>query len=149
MSSSPARLRADFRLFTEVAIIDQLLTTRLERSLPPGLSRAQFGVLNHFARRSGAESPAQLASAFQVTKGAMTNSLQRLEAKGYVRVEGDETDGRRKRVSLTPEGRAAHEDAVVRLKPMLDSIRRDIPGADFEAALPFLERLRAWLDANR
>ena len=79
-----AKDRPDVQVFTEIGIIDQLTTARLERSLPDGMSVAQFKVLTHFCRRGGAETPAQLARAFQVTKGAMTNTLQRLEAQGFV-----------------------------------------------------------------
>ena len=75
MSPAP-KDRPDVQVFTEIGIIDQLVTNRLERVLPAGLSYAQFGVLVHFARRGGQESPAQQAKAFQVTKGAMTYTLQ-------------------------------------------------------------------------
>jgi DNA-binding MarR family transcriptional regulator len=149
MSDKRIRDRPDVQVFTEIAIIDQLAGNRLERLLPPGLSLAQYGVLSHFARRGGEESPAQLAAAFQVTKGAMTNTLQRLEAQGFVRVVGDERDGRRKRVSITPEGLVAQDDALARLRPLLTQLRAAIPASEFEAALPFLSRLRSWLDQNR
>ncbi|MCE3289998.1 MAG: MarR family transcriptional regulator, partial [Caulobacter sp.] len=82
--------RPDVSVLTEIGIISQLSNAALERSLPEGMSAAQFGVLTHFMRRGGEKSPAQLAKAFQVTKGAMTNTLQRLEAQGFVRVVGDE-----------------------------------------------------------
>ena len=94
--AAEAKDRPDVRVMTEIGIIAQLSQARLERNLPDGLSAAQFGVLIHFSRRGGRESPARLASAFQVTKGAMTNTLQRLEARGFVAIVGDPDDGRRK-----------------------------------------------------
>lgn len=141
--------RADVQVFTEIGIIDQLVTARLERSLPNGMSAAQFGVLTHFVRRGGTETPAQLARAFQVTKGAMTNTLQRLEAQGFVRVIPDEADGRRKLVSLTPKGAAAYEQAIVALRPYYAGLREAFTPEEFEGALPFLKALRVWLDENR
>ena len=36
-----AKDRPDVQVFTEIAIIDQLVTARLERSLPEGMSAAQ------------------------------------------------------------------------------------------------------------
>ena len=39
-------------------------------------------VLNHFARLGGEKTPAQLARVFHVTKGAMTNTVGRLDAAG-------------------------------------------------------------------
>lgn len=148
MAPSP-RDRPDVSVLTEIAIIDQLWRNKLDRRLPPGLSGAQFGVLSHFTRRGGQESPAQLASAFQVTKGAMTNTLQRLEAQGYVVIVGDAADGRRKLVSLTPAGAAAYEVGVAAMRPDLEAMRAAFTDQEFREALPFLTALRAWFDENR
>lgn len=148
MAPSPKE-RPDVRVMTEIAIIEQLSRNKLERRLPDGVSGAMFGVLTHFMRRGGQESPAQLASAFQVTKGAMTNTLQRLEARGLVAIIGDATDGRRKLVSLTDAGAALYTDAVARLRPDLEAMREAFTDDEFVAALPFLTALRTWFDENR
>ncbi|HYE44745.1 MAG TPA: MarR family transcriptional regulator [Caulobacter sp.] len=144
-----ARSRPDIEVLTEIGIIAQLSNAALERSLPAGMSAAQFGVLSHFTRRGGAESPARLAAAFQVTKGAMTNTLQRLEAQGFVAIEGDEADGRKKRVSLTLAGAQAYEAGLQALRPRMEGLREAFTDAEFAAALPFLKALRAWMDENR
>jgi DNA-binding MarR family transcriptional regulator len=144
-----AKDRLDVQLLTEIGIINQLSMTLLERTIPAGMSAAQFGVLSHFVRRGGEESPAQLASAFQVTKGAMTNTLQRLEAQGFVRIVGDASDGRKKRVSLTPEGARAFDTAVLAMRPHMEALRSAFTDSEFAAALPFLKALRVWLDENR
>lgn len=149
MTTSRARERPDVQVLTEIGIIAQLSGAALERSLPDGLSRAQFGVLSHFMRRGGEESPARLAAAFQVTKGAMTNTLQRLEAQGYVAIAGDSGDGRRKRVSLTPAGVKAYEAGIAAVRPHMDGLRDAFTEAEFKAAIPFLTALRIWLDDNR
>lgn len=146
---SEAKDRPDVQVFTEIGIIDQLVTARLERSLPDGMSAAQFGVLTHFTRRGGAQTPVQLARAFQVTKGAMTNTLQRLEAQGFVDIVPDETDGRRKLVTMTAKGADAHERALTALRPYYANLREAFTPEEFEQALPFLRALRIWLDENR
>lgn len=138
-----------FRLFTEIGIIAQLSQTRLARVLPPGMSVAQFGVLNHFARLGGQWSPGRLARAFQVTKGAMTNTLQRLEAQGFVRVVADPTDARGKLVELTEAGRRAREKAVMATGAAVGDLIPLVAASDVHAALPFLERLRKTLDEAR
>lgn len=148
MASEP-KDRPDVRVMTEIGIIAQLSQARLDRNLPDGLSAAQFGVLTHFMRRGGQESPARLAKAFQVTKGAMTNTLQRLEAQGFVTIVGDETDGRRKLVSLTETGARAFNAGLGLMRPHLDAMRGAFTEDEFKAALPFLQALRAWLDENR
>lgn len=146
---SSAKERPDVRVMTEIAIIEQLSRNKLERHLPPGISGAMFGVLTHFMRQGGQQSPARLAGAFQVTKGAMTNTLQRLEAKGLVTVVGDETDGRRKLVSLTAAGVEAYTASVNAMRPDLEAMREAFTDAEFVAALPFLTALRTWFDETR
>ena len=149
MNDPKARDRPDIQVLTEIGIIDQLAMARLERALPSNLSAAGFGLLTHFARRGGEQTPAELASAFQVTKGAMTNTIQRLEAEGYIAVRRDSVDGRKKQVSMTARGLQAQEQALDHLRPQTNALREAIPIAEFEAALPFLRRLRTWLDSNR
>jgi DNA-binding MarR family transcriptional regulator len=141
--------RADVQLFAEIGAIGQLARNRIERALPAGMSYAQFMTLVHLARDGAAAGPAALARSFQLTKGAMTNTLQRLEARGFVRVEGHVGDGRRKRVTITETGLAAHRAALAATRPTTDALRKRFSNGDFAAALPFLSDLRAWLDENR
>jgi DNA-binding MarR family transcriptional regulator len=139
-----------FDFFNEIGIIDQLAGTLLERALPPGMTRAQFAVLNHFVRLGhDKRSPAQLANAFQVTRPTMTSTLSRLARGGLVAIRDDPADGRAKLVSLTPQGRTAHEaamTAVATILPLLDGI---LTQSEVEAVLPILRRLRIALDAAR
>ncbi|MFN3835991.1 MAG: MarR family winged helix-turn-helix transcriptional regulator, partial [Glycocaulis sp.] len=76
-----------FRLLNEIGIIAQLSANRLERVLPHDLTVAQFSLLHHCVRLGDGWTPARLAAAFQVTRGTMTNTLQKLEAKGFIRLE--------------------------------------------------------------
>lgn len=138
-----------FRFFTEIAIIAQLSGTRLDRVLPEGMSRAQFGVLTHLVRLGGLWAPARLARAFQVTKGAMTNTLQRLEAQGYVKIIDDPKDARAKLVEITEAGKRAREQAVRATGANLGELAGAIPPAEVRAALPFLETVRKRLDESR
>jgi DNA-binding MarR family transcriptional regulator len=139
----------EFRLFNEIGIIEQLARTRFERVMPHDLTLAQFGVLNHFARLGGERSLVRLASAFQVTKAAMTNIVGKLAAKRFVKVVPDPEDGRGKKVSLTEKGLAARNAAIAALGPALRELSGALPRAEIEAALPTLTRLRQWLDTHR
>ncbi|MEO1027929.1 MAG: MarR family transcriptional regulator [Pseudomonadota bacterium] len=138
-----------FRLFNEIGIIDQLASTRFERVLPHGLTEAQFTVLNHAVRMGDGWTPARLAAAFQVTKGTFTSTLQKLEAKGFVRVEPDSEDGRSKRVFLTEAGRIARDDALAAAAPLFARVPEALSPQEAEAILPPLAKLRVWLDENR
>lgn len=156
MPSKPARAAAPahldalyFQLFNEIGIIAQLSANRFQRVLPQGLTVAQFSLLNHCVRLGDGWTPARLAAAFQVTKGTMTNTLQKLEAKGFIRFDPDPEDARSKRVFLTPAGRAAREAALKALVPELAALPDGFPPALAAEILPALERLRIWLDTNR
>ena len=138
-----------FRIFNEIGIISQLSSAVLSRVLPRGLSMAQFGVLNHFVRLGGERTPARLAEAFQVTRGAMTNTLSRLEAQGFIEMRPDPEDGRGKLVTITEAGRAAREDALKVLMTEVGKVRDKIDWEGLAEILPKLEALRKVLDEER
>lgn len=139
-----------FQAFNEIAIIAQLSGAAFERVLPEGLSLAGFGVLNHFVRLArDEERPTQLARNFQVTKGAMTNTLQRLEAAGFITLSPDPEDGRGKIARITRAGRAAREQAIARMVPVLEEFLQAFPAAELKRVLPALTKLRQTLDAAR
>ena len=138
-----------FRVMNEIGIIDQLGTTLFERSLPHGLTVPQFIVLNHFVRLGGERSPLELADALQVTKATMTSTLQRLEAKGFIAITPDPSDGRAKRVAMTTLGSKARGDAIKAIAEDLSALETEIGRAEFEVALPFLLKLRTFFDRRR
>jgi DNA-binding MarR family transcriptional regulator len=141
--------RLYFRMFNEIGIISQLSSNRLERVLPPGMSIAQFSVLNHLVRLGGAWTPSRLARAFQVTKGAMTNTLQRLEAQGLIRINVDPDDARGKLVEITQAGRRMREKCIRATGTAMSDIVKLVPTDNVGAMLPFLEHLRKTLDESR
>ncbi len=138
-----------FRVMNEIGIIDQLGTTMFEREMPHGLTLPQFIVLNHFVRLGGERTPHALADAMQVTKATMTSTLQRLAAKGFVSTTPDAHDGRSKRIAITPLGAQARDEAINAIAHHLSEMSNAIGTAEFEAALPFLVRLRTFLDKRR
>lgn len=138
-----------FQLFNEIGIIAQLSASRFERVLPHGMTLAQFSLLNHCVRLGDGWTPARLAAAFQVTRGTMTSTLQKLEAKGFIRIDPDPDDARSKRVFLTPAGKQARDASLKALAPELAQLPEGFPPALAAEILPALERLRIWLDTHR
>ncbi len=138
-----------FQFFNEIGIIDQLARNQFERVMPDGMRIAHFSVLNHFVRLGGEQSPASLASAFQVTKGAITNTLQRLDAKGFIDIRPDPADGRAKLVRINDAGRAVHRRAIIALTPILEKVSGKFGQKAFAEVLPILGRVRVFLDENR
>ena len=139
-----------FEVLNEVGIIDQLATTAFTQVLPRPMTVAQFGVLNHFVRLGHEyRTPAQLASAFQVSRPTMSNTLARLERGGLVDIAPDPDDGRGKRVSITAKGRAMRDDCIARLAGPLAELEAQVPRELFEQLQPLLARLRKIMDAMR
>jgi DNA-binding MarR family transcriptional regulator len=135
-------------LFSEIVMVETLARNRLSRVLPRGMELSHFMVLNHFARLGGEKTPAQLARVFHVTKGAMTNTVGRLEAAGYVHVRPDWEDGRRKQVSISPAGLAARDRAVEAIAPVFDDVVAGLGLERMRTTLPALRRLRELLDPD-
>ena len=140
---------AIFRFLNEIGIIEQLARHRVECRLPHGLKISQFSVLNHFVRLGGEHTPSRLANAFQVTKGAMTNTVGRLHALGFVDVAPAKDDGRSKLVRITNAGRTVHGECIAAMAPDLVSLQQEFGARSFESAIPFLEQVRIFLDENR
>ena len=133
----------------EIGIINQLGSTAFERVMPNDMTLAQFSILNHFVRLGGPRRLVDLARSFQVTKGAMTNTVGKLAAKGLVTVADDKTDKRAKQVDITEAGRKMREECVARLRPGLVQLSAALPPEQWAAALPILQQMRRWLDENR
>ncbi|WP_212523080.1 MarR family transcriptional regulator [Actibacterium sp. MT2.3-13A] len=121
---------------------DQLARSRLSKALPKGMELSHFTVLNHLARVGEERSPAQLAQAFHVTRGAMTNTLNKLEWAGHVHIRPDWDDARRKMVSISPAGRQARDAAIAAVSPIIQEVVADIGADKVRAALPVLRALR-------
>lgn len=142
----PSRI---FTYFNEINIIAQLSSNRFERALPYGLTISQFSVLNWFVRVDKAATPGRLASAFMVTRGAMTNTLKKLEQKGLVEIVPDESSGRQKIVTLSRQGAKVRNEAIVACGPLLIECLAVLSMSQIDRQLPTLQRLRKYLDANR
>src|SRR6056297_2045462 len=135
-------------LFSEILTNDQLIRNRLSRVLPKGMEISHFSVLNHLARAGGERSPAQLAKSFHVTRGAMTNTLNKLEWAGYVHIRPDWDDARRKMVSISPAGVKARDAAISAITPVIGDMVADLGDAKFRATLPVLRELRLKLEGD-
>ncbi|AZQ69418.1 MarR family transcriptional regulator [Silicimonas algicola] len=129
-------------LFSEIFMADQLARARLAKVLPKGMELSHFSVLHHLARAGAERTPAQLARTFHVTRGAMTNTISRLEWAGYVHVRPDWDDARRKFVGISLSGVKARDAALEAIAPILTEVVRSIGPDRVRAALPTLRELR-------
>ncbi|MCB6178031.1 MarR family transcriptional regulator [Rhodobacter sp. Har01] len=133
-------------LFGELFMADQLARNLVSKALPKGMELSHFSVLNHLARVGDERTPAQLARAFHVTRGAMTNTLTRLEWAGHIHIRPDWDDARRKFVSISPSGRTARDAAVQAVAPLIAEVVAALGADRVRAVLPVLRELRARLE---
>ena len=130
-------------LFSEVLTADQLIRARLSRALPKGMELSHFVLLNYLAQHRDEErTPAELARVFHLSRGAMTNTLSRLEWAGHVHIRPDWDDARRKRVTLSPAGLSAREAALAAIRPIMADAVADIGAERVRGAIPVLRELR-------
>lgn len=135
-------------LFGELFMADQLARNRISKVLPKGMEISHFGVLNHLARISEERTPAQLARSFHVTRGAMTNTLTKLEWAGHIHIRPDWDDARQKFVAISPSGRAARDAAVQAVAPLIAEVVQALGADKVRALLPVLRDMRTRLEGD-
>ncbi|MFG5384293.1 MarR family winged helix-turn-helix transcriptional regulator [Yoonia sp. R2-816] len=129
-------------LFSEILAVDQLARASVARVLPKGMELSHFSVLNHLAHAGAERSPAQLAKTFHLTRGAMTNTLHKLEWAGWVHIRPDWDDARRKMVAISPSGHAAREAALAAIAPVIAEVVGKVGEDKVRIALPVLREMR-------
>lgn len=135
-------------LFGELFVADQLARNLVSKALPKGMELSHFSVLNHLAGLSEERTPAQLARAFHVTRGAMTNTLAKLEIAGHIHIRPDWDDARQKFVAISPSGRAARDMAVQAVAPLIADVVRALGAERVRSVIPVLRALRISLDTE-
>ncbi len=138
-----------YNYFNEIGIISQLATAMFEQRLPVGLTLSQFSVLNWFVRVDNQATPGRLAKAFQVTGGAMTNTLKKLEAKKLINIAPDKTSGRKKKVTMTKKGRGVRDRAIASTASLLVEFAEQFPVEKILRSTRQLAKVRQYLDDYR
>ena len=133
-------------LFGEILALEQLVRNRLAKVLPKGMELSHFSVLNQLSHTKIERTPAQIARSFRVTRGAITNTLSKLELSGYVHVRPDWEDARRKMVSISPAGMVARNNALTAVTPIIEDLARDMGEERLKAIVPILRELRQKLE---
>ena len=129
-------------LFSEILAVDKLARASVAKVLPKGMELSHFSVLNHLAHAGAERSPAQLAKTFHLTRGAMTNTLHKLEWAGWVHIRPDWDDARRKMVSISPAGLSARDAAIAAIAPVIAEAVAKVGEEKVRIALPVLREMR-------
>lgn len=137
MASTPSIV-----FYSEIFTIEQKLRAKLNRLLPDDMELSHFSVLNHLVATHGECTPLQLAKALNVTKGAMTNTLSRLEVLGFVHIRKDWDDARRKHVSISQSGKLARDMALQATAPVFEDLSEILSDDELKQMLTNLRRVR-------
>lgn len=133
-------------LFGEILALDQLVRARLAKVLPKGMELSHFSVLNQLSHTKIERTPAQIAKSFRVTRGAITNTLNKLELSGYIHIRPDWDDARRKMVSISPAGIVARNNALAAVTPIINELISEMGEERLKAIVPILRDLRQKLE---
>jgi DNA-binding MarR family transcriptional regulator len=122
--------------------VSRLRCIVVDRVLKPlGITRSQWWVLAFLSRRDGMAQTA-LASDLDLTKAAIGNLLDRLEATGFVERRDDVSDGRTRRVFLTRQGGRLISTIRKAVEPVERGLLTGITDADFDRTVETLRSLK-------
>ncbi|MFI7588574.1 MarR family winged helix-turn-helix transcriptional regulator [Spongisporangium articulatum] len=91
---------------------------------------------------------AALAAHFDLAPRTVTELVDGLERAGYVERQPDPDDRRVRRVTLTDDGREAHDRAAHVRSTVMDQVFGDLPDEDLQNLIRILTRVNEHLDAN-
>ncbi len=133
-------------LFTEIAIIEHLLRTRMEKSHPDGLISAHFGILNYFVRNhEGPDTVSGIAWSFQDPEEVVRDRVEQMAEMGYLYITPAVGNGEAL-VSVTADGRAALEESLDRVGPEITELVSEISNDDLDRTFQTLREIRLTLD---
>ncbi len=133
-------------LFTELATLEHLTRTRIERQFPHGLASAHFGILNYFIRNHPEpDTVAGIAWSFQEEEARVAGQIQALASLGYVKIvqglkQSDTV------VTITDAGRAVVDEHLDHLGPDFEQLVAEIPLEELRIAHNVLHEIRLVMD---
>lgn len=132
-------------IVNEIFAVDQRLRIQLLKLLPSGMEISHFACLNFLSTIKGERTPAQIAESLNVTRGAMSNTLSRLERSGFINIRTDWDDGRVKWVSISQAGRVQRDMAFQAAAPFLDEVFQKISEKELRELHESLRTIRSTL----
>lgn len=141
-------------MMTWAAIATQLYGQAMEQRLAPhGLTSAQLSALSHLARRTHPPKPAQtvtaIARAVQVQQPAVTKMMAKFTENGWVTLEPDSADARKRQYRITGAGLSHLTEVQRGLFPGLAAQFADWSETDIARFTADLKRFAAVFESMR
>ncbi len=113
--------------------LDRLHRSAIERQVGEmGLHRSQHRLLMYLNRSQKTLSQAELARLLEVSAPAVTATLKRLEAEGYILRECSKEDSRNNVIQITDKGRAVLDDTRSRFSAVDRAMLKGLSDKDIE-----------------
>lgn len=133
-------------LFTEIAIVEHLVRTRIESNYPGELSPNEFGILNYFvSSHPGPDTVAGIAWSFQQDEDYTAANITALAGRGFLTLT-PAAAARDVSVNITESGREALELYLAKIGPDFRQLVSEIPREELETARRALHEIRLVLD---
>jgi DNA-binding MarR family transcriptional regulator len=139
------RSRFDF-LVKDIARLNAVRFDRVARE-KIGLTHSQVRLLGTLATQAGAEGMTQqaLAGQLEMTQVGVARMCSRMEAAGWIRRHGLESDRRVWIVTLTPRAHKAFEQALALADELQEEVLGTLPAARRRDLLTLLQAVHAQL----
>ena len=134
-------------LFTEAAILEHLMRSRGEGSLPDGLQSGHFGLLNYFiVNHPDPDRISSIAWCFQEDENYTRSKIMVLAERGMLHMDAVQGSNSDAVVSLTEAGRQAHQESLDAMSPNIQLAVSEIPEEDLRTTFRTLRDIRLTLD---
>ena len=145
------REQTQVRMTVLLSIIQQLMTTRQNRQFEgKELTLPQFGLLNHFTHEPDRSwTITDLADVMEMNQPGITKIVTILVDKKLLISTLDKCDKRKRYLKITPKGLELCADTFKSLLPEISIVFGDWVDGSLKQFHQQLEKLMAWLDANR
>lgn len=118
-------------IFREFGIVQERADAILKKQLPADLPTAQFKLLNHLIYTTNQnETASDIAANSHVSLSAMSQVIKQVRLKGYVELQPQEHDSRKKKITITDAGHQVHQEAILSLDSNLKGLASSFSAGD-------------------
>ena len=125
------RLEQVTAIFREFGIVQERVDAILKKQLPAHLPTAQFKLLNHLIYTTNQnETASDIAANSHVSLSAMSQVIKQVRLKGYIELQPQEHDSRKKKITITDAGHQVHQEAIMSLDTNLEGLANSFNSDD-------------------
>ncbi len=145
------RVELEFAVQDKLGVIALLQEARGQKLLRQhGLTVSQFTLLFLLG-----DDPAKqwtltmLAQHMEMQAPGISKMVNQLSAKGYLQLEADTNDKRKRYINISKQGLKKRADTLAAMAPAIGDMFGQWSTKELTEFLRYLEKLRVWLDTNR